>query len=68
MGRWSGRYRMMAQNSTETVVSCGVCSVKLSEDEVRFLWTDVDFLQHGDHYVSIRPEDEPTYWEVAKSL
>ena len=64
----------MARKSMETVVPCGRCGVKLQEREVRFLWSDVDFLEHWSdvehewHKIYIRPEDEPTYWAVAKEL
>ena len=59
----------MARNSMETIiVPCGTCGAKLTTAEVLFLWSDADFLEHGGHTVHIMPEDEPTYWAVAKEL
>jgi Fe-S-cluster containining protein len=56
----------MSSDYTETVVSCATCGKELSDAEIRFLWSDVDFLDHGDHYAT--PSDEPAYWRVARML
>ena len=50
------------------LIPCGHCGVPLFEDEIRFLWSDVDWLEHGDHYASVRDEDFRAYVYVAKQL
>ena len=56
----------MTRTYTSTVVPCTHCGVELKWDELRFLWSDRDFLDHGGHYAAIRPEDEPRYWQAMK--
>jgi Fe-S-cluster containining protein len=58
----------MTETYTETVVRCGRCGAELKDDEIRFLWSDVDFMEHGDHYACIDPEHEQAYFRKARWL
>jgi hypothetical protein len=51
-----------------TVVPCGKCGKELTASELVFLWSDVDFLEHGDHYACIDPEHEQAYLRKARWL
>jgi hypothetical protein len=58
----------MTSNYTETIVPCGACGKELKDEEIRFLWSDVDFLDHDGHWAFIDKADEPTYYARAKAL
>ena len=52
-------------------IPCAVCGAALTDAEIAFLWTDVDWLDHGgtgDHYASVAPRDREAYFVHAKGL
>ena len=53
---------------TAPVVSCSRCGRELSDEEIRFLWLDKDWLDHGDHYAVVAEEQLPVYFDKAKRL
>lgn len=50
------------------IIPCSVCDEPLTDDEILFLWSDQDFLQHGDHYAGVAPEHSRAYYAKAKAL
>lgn len=58
----------MGENCKKSVVRCGRCGRDLSDSEIRFLWSDIDWLEHHEHRVWIDRRDEPNYYATARSL
>ena len=58
----------MTPNYTDPMVSCGVCHAQLKDDEVRFLWTDTDWLYHAGHRVWVPRDQEQSYYALARDL
>lgn len=54
----------------EYVIPCGACGAALTDAEIRFLWSDVDFLHHGPdgHRVHIDERNERDYFIRAREL